>query len=242
MKPGVASMHSPDTSMAAAVEQAIEQRHSCRGFLPGPLPRTLIEHLVATAQRSASGWHSQAWQLHVTEGESTERFRRAMSKYAAEQMAGGNVPEISSDIRMPERYSGIYGERRKQCGLALYQSMGVAREDRAGSAQAMLRNFALFGAPHVMIVTTPRDLGTYGAVDCGCFIGTFLTLATAHGVATIAQGALAVYSEFVREYFKVPQDRLVLCGVSFGYEDPNDPGNGFRTERSGLADVVDWVI
>jgi nitroreductase len=227
--------------VAAAVERAIFLRHSCRGFLADPVPHALIESMITTAQRSASWCNSQAWQLHVTEGGGTERFRDALSKYASEQMGGGNVPKIASDIPMPERYVGTYRDRRKQCGLALYQRLGIGPEDRAGSARAMLRNFSLFGAPHVMIVTTPRDLGTYGAVDCGSFVSTFLTIAAAHGVATIAQGAIAVYSSFIREYFAIPEGRMILCGVSFGFEDMSDPANGFRTERALVNEVVDWV-
>ena len=227
--------------MAAAVAKAVTTRFSCRGFLAQPVPHDLIEHILGIAQRSASWCNSQAWQLHITEGEGTERFRRALSSHAAQAAADerGVVPQ--SDFPMPARYAGVYDQRRKACGLALYESMGVARGDRVASGRAMMRNFSFFGAPHVMIITSPKDLGTYGAVDCGSFLTTFLTVAHAHNVATIAQGAIAVYSDFVREYLSVPEDRLILCGVSFGYADPNDPANGFRTERAALDEVVNWV-
>lgn len=223
----------------AAVEEVVASRYSCRGFLSDPVPHEVIERIVSVSQRSASWCNSQAWQLHITEGQGTERFRRALSEHAA---TAANDPALPrSDFPMPAAYLGVYNERRKSCGLALYQSMGLEKGDRAASGRAMLRNFSFFGAPHLMLVTSPRALGTYGAVDCGSFVSTFLTIARAHNVATIAQGALAVHSDFVRDYFAIPEDRLILCGVSFGYEDPSDPANGFRTERAPISQVVDWI-
>jgi nitroreductase len=44
----------------------------------------------------------------------------------------------------------------------------------------------------------------------------------------------------VRGHFGVPEDRLVLCGISFGYEDRAHPATEFRTGRAPLAEVVDW--
>jgi hypothetical protein len=46
---------------------------------------------------------------------------------------------------------------------------------------------------------------------------------------------------FVREYFDIPADRLLLAGVSFGYPDRHDPINGYRTRRAEVVDVVQWV-
>ena len=73
---------------------------------------------------------------------------------------------------------------------------------------------------------------TLGAPDLSAAIG--------ERGACIAQAALASYSPFVRGHFGVPEDRLVLCGISFGYEDQAHPANEFRTGRARLAKVVDW--
>ncbi len=47
-----------------------------------------------------------------------------------------------------------------------------------------------------------------------------------------------MYSDGVRELLALPEDRLVVCAVSFGYADPDHPANAFRTERAGVDDVV----
>ena len=59
--------------------------------------------------------------------------------------------------------------------------MGVARGDREGYRRQELRNFQLFDAPHVAVISTDAALGEYGAIDCGGYVATFLLAAQANG-------------------------------------------------------------
>ena len=67
----------------------------------------------------------------------------------------------------------------------------------------------------------------------------FCLAAQALGVATIAQAAVANHAPVIREVLSVPQDRLILCAITFGYEDPDNPANNFRTERADVAEILD---
>jgi len=102
----------------------------------------------------------------------------------------------------------------------------------------MLENFRLFGAPHVMIITSDEDLGVYGAIDCGAYVANVMLAAQSLGIATIAQAALAGVSDFIRVHFDIPPERKIVCGISFGYADPDHPANSFRTTRAALDQVV----
>jgi nitroreductase len=93
----------------------------------------------------------------------------------------------------------------------------------------------------VAIVTTEEALGVYGAIDCGAFIAHFALAAHALGVASIAQASIAQHAPLVRSHFGLPASRLVVCGISFGYEDKTHPANGFRTDRAPLPSFVTWV-
>jgi nitroreductase len=75
-------------------------------------------------------------------------------------------------------------------------------------------------------------MGTYGALDLGGFLTNFLLAAETEGVSTIAQAALAAYGSAIRESLGIPDDRALLCGVSFGYADPNHSANRFRASRA----------
>ncbi|WP_224766361.1 nitroreductase [Nocardioides campestrisoli] len=216
----------PETEL----EQLLAARYSCRAFRPDPVPDQLVDRLFATAQRTPSWCNTQPWQVHLLGGEATARFAKELGEHvvAHEQVA---------DLGLPA-YEGIHADRRREAGYGLYSALGIAREDRAARSDQMARNFSFFGAPHCAVVTTGRDLGTYGAVDCGGYVNTLMLGAQALGLGVIAQGAVAMYSDFVRGWLDLPEDRLVVCAVSFGYADENDPVNAFRTTRADLGDVL----
>ncbi|WP_407492098.1 nitroreductase [Pseudooceanicola sp. MF1-13] len=207
-------------------------RHSCRGFLDKPVSDDMIARIVTAAGRAPSWCNAQPWQVIVTKGEQTEGLRSALMK------AAGVRPE-APDIPGPEGYSGAHKDRRRTCGWQLYEAVGVEKGDRQGSARQALQNFNLFGAPHTAILTSGRELGTYGALDSGGFLMAFCLAAQALGVATVPQAAVAFHSDVVREVLDIPEDRLILCAITFGYADPEHPANSFRTERADLSEIME---
>lgn len=225
-----------DVSYPAAdqIEHLASGRRSCRGFKPDEVPQHTIERILCIAQRTASWCNTQPWQVVIVRGEARERLGTALHDAAKADTA------INSDVPFPMRYVGEYLARRRESGFQLYEAVGVPRGDKAGYKAQTLQNFRFFGAPHVAIITSQRDLGSYGLIDCGAYVGLFLLAAHALGVATIAQAALASYSSVVRQQLDIPDDRVVVCGISFGYADESHPANGFRTSRAELEHVVDW--
>ncbi|MBN9460944.1 MAG: nitroreductase [Burkholderiales bacterium] len=225
----------PESPAAAdTLESLLAARYSCRAFRGEKVDRTIIERILQMAQRTASWCNAQPWQVIVTAGPATERFRQAYLAFAA-----SNAP--ATDLPFPREYRGVHLQRRRESGLQLYRSVGIERADLEGRRRQERENFRLFGAPHVAIVTTDEALGVYGAIDCGAWVSNFMLAAQSLGVASIAQGALAAHSGFVRRFFGLGEDRRVVCGVSFGYEDTAHPANGFRTSRAPLGEVVSWV-
>jgi len=224
---------------AETLARLVSTRHSCRGYLPDAVPHATIEAMLRIAQGTASWCNSQPWQAIVTEGEATERFRDALYAHATgNRWEDQKTRPEQPDFAFPARYVGIYKERQRETGWALYRSVGVAHGDREASGKQMLENFRLFGAPHVMIITTEEDLGVYGAIDCGAYVANIMLAAQSLGIATIAQAALAGVSDFIRAHFRIPPERKIVCGISFGYADPGHPANGFRTTRAELDQVV----
>jgi nitroreductase len=218
------------------VASALAGRYSCRGFRAEPIPRETLQRIISLAQLSGSWCNSQPWQTIVTEGAATERFRQALFAFAE-----ANEGASSSDFPLPAQYEGIYKTRRRETAWQLYEAVGVKFGDRVASRVQTFENYRLFGAPHVMIITTEADLGLYGAVDCGIYIGNLLTLAQAMGLATIAQAALARLAPFIRSFFGLPESRRVLCGISVGYANDCHPANSFRTTRAPLDEVARFV-
>lgn len=222
---------SADTDPAAVLERILDDRHSCRSFTSEPVPEETIDRILQMSQRTASWCNSQAWQLDLVTGDATAEFSKALMDHVV-------TNDMRSDLPTPERYDGVYGDRRRASGFGLYSALGIERSDHDARTRQMLENYRFFGAPHVAIITSDAGLGTYGAVDCGAYVSTFLAAAASLGVATCAQAALALYSDGVREHLGIPEDRLIVCGIAFGHADTEHPANAFRTERADLSDVV----
>jgi nitroreductase len=216
-------------------ERVVRERFSCRRYRREPVEKETISRILELAQQTPSWCNCQPWQVVLVSGEAIERFRAALHAHAAQ----GALPK--PDFPFPRRYEGIYRERRKVCGVPLYQTLGIGREDRAAAAQQSLENFRFFGAPHVALITTEEELGVYGAVDCGLYVLNFMLAAQNLGVASIAQAALASYPDFVRGHFGLAPSRKLVCGISFGYADPTHPINAYRTARATEEESVTWV-
>lgn len=217
-----------------ALQQILQDRYSCRAYRPDPLPREVITTILQTAQRTASWCNTQPWQVHIVSGEARNRLSEAL--YAAGELD----PIGAGDFPFPTQYVDQYRARRRTCGFQLYEAVGIERGDRQASLRQALENFRFFGAPHTALLFTPADIGTYGAVDVGAYVTNFMNAATALGVGTIAQASVSGYPQIVKEHLGVGADQLLVCGISFGWPDPDHPINGFRTERASLDEVVHW--
>lgn len=220
------------TNRSMTLQEALSGRFSCRAFRPEPIARRVVEEILDDARRTPSWCNSQPWHVIVTGGDETERLRARLLAEVADRP--GNY-----DLDPPSRYTGLFDERRRTSGLQLYASLGIAREDRQARLEQAWQNYRFFGAPHVAIVTTEADLGDYGHVDTGGFVSAFLLAAHVRGVATIAQAAVANYSDVVRDHFALPASRHVVCAISFGHADLDHPANAFRTDRAPQHEIAD---
>jgi nitroreductase len=191
--------------------------------------------VLAAAQRTASWCNSQPWQVVIASGAAKERFRKAI--YAE---ASSGAPQ-DGDFAFPREYLGVYLERRRESGFQLYNTLGIARGDKAAYARQALENYNLFGAPHVAIIHSTEALGVYGAIDCGAYVGNFLLAAQALGLGAIPQAALARHSGLIRRHFGLGDDRRVVCGISFGFPDRDHKINSYRTSRAAIGDAATFV-
>ena len=215
------------------LKRLLDTRYSCRSFLPKPVPQETIARILEIAARTASNNNAQPWQVIVTSGAGTEKFREAFHQAAQTEPWEPDYPTAA--------HFDIYKDRSRACGLALYKSVEIGREDKDKAREQLLRNFQLFGAPHAAIITSDIRQGPFGALDCGAYINTFVLAARSLGVDSIAQGAFAQQAKFLRRYFGLGDDRVIVNGISFGYEDKEHPVNGFRTGRAPIEEIVTFV-
>ncbi|CAN5440007.1 nitroreductase [soil metagenome] len=219
------------TDAADLLDELLIRRHSCRAFLPGEVPAETIERLFRAAGRTASWCNTQPWQLFLSGPAATAQLRGLLEDACS---SGSPAP----DLPFPAGYEGVHLARRRASGFQLYEAVGIKRGDREAADVQARRNFAMFDAPHVVIVTVPSSLVPYALVDCGGWVANFLLAAEAHGVSAIPQAALASYSDVLRAFLDIPDELLVVCGISFGWGDREHPVNGYRTARADIGETL----
>lgn len=228
-------MNAAQPQAGPSLHKLLEGRFSCRAYRPEAVPRALIEDALALAQRTPSWCNTQPWQVSVVSGAPLARLCAALTETARR-----NEPE-RPHFPFPEAYTGVYRQRRRDCGVQLYQAVGIGREDREAARAQALENFRVFGAPHAAFVTTPAELGVYGAVDCGLWLMAFLLALEALGVQSIAQAALASWPDVVDAHVGLGEGRRLVFGVAFGHGVASAPVNGYRTARAPLAEAVRFL-
>jgi nitroreductase len=208
----------------------VSRRRSTRDFKSDPVPRELIESVFGTAQRAPSNCNTQPWFVHVVTGETLEQLRQELpAKFAA--------GEIALDFPYDGQYDGVYKERQYASAAALYDSLGIARDQKAERNAWFMRNFSFFDAPAVAFFTLPTGFGLREACDLGMFAQTVMLGLTAHGLGSCPQTALAFLANVIRPALSMGDHEQLMFGMSFGY--PNDTAvNEVTTERASLADVV----
>ena len=219
----------PTESPSEIVSRLLHARYSVRGFLPEPLPDATLETLFAMAQRAPSWCNIQPWRLAMTSPPATGALSSALLERAKSQLP-------APDIEFPLVYPEPYQAHRRQCGGALYGAMDIPRDDKAGRYAAWLRNYELFDAPHLLVVSRDKRLGEYATLDVGVWLGIFLTAAESLDVQTCPMASVAAYPSVLREHLEIPDEEIILFGLALGKADPSVPANAARTTRQDVAD------
>lgn len=218
------------------VDEAIRSRKSVRRFLPEPVPAAVVRHILEVAGRAPSGNNVQPWRVYVLAGAARVRLCDHIVK-AAREDADRHQPEYAY---YPTSWFEPYMDRRRRCGLGLYATLGIAREDKLAREEQMLRNYTFFDAPVGLLVTLDRRLNTGSFMDVGMFIQSVMVAARAQGLHTCAQAAFAWFHTVARQHLPMGDNEMLLCGIALGHEDPQAPENGFITERAALDEFVSF--
>jgi len=213
------------------LDQTIRERRSVRGFLPSPVPREVLEEVLGLAQQAPSNCNVQPWRVYIASGDSLEKLRTAL----VEAVTTSASPVMVTPV---DEFLGGYRDKQVACAVELYSKMGIARDDRVGRLNAALRNFQFFDAPHVGYICMAKSFGIGVALDVGMYVQTLMLAMQSRGIGSCAQAALRAFPEVAAQHLGIPDDEQILCGLSFGYEDPAVPANETRQPRDPLTSNV----
>lgn len=218
-------------------DEVVTGRRSIRGYLDKPVPRDLIEEVLALAMRTPSSMNTQPWHFHVITGEPLARIRKGNTDNI---LAG--VPD-SREFRRGSAFGGVHRDRQVEVAKQLFGAMGIEREDKDARQDWVLRGFRQFDAPVCVIIAYDRvlDDGDDSKFDCGAVTTALVNAAWSRGLGCVINSQGIMQSPVVREHAGIPEDQVIMKAVAMGWPDDSFPANAVVSNRRSVDDAARFV-
>jgi nitroreductase len=217
----------------AAVDAAILSRRSIRAFLPTPVPRSVVEDILAVAARAPSGTNTQPWRVHVLTGAAKDALSREIG--AAYDNPAERATHSEQYAYYPTEWKSPYIDRRRKVGWDLYSLLDIAKTDKQRMHAQHRRNYEFFGAPVGLMFTVERVMQQGSWLDYGMFLQNIMVAARARGLDTCPQAAFTQFHRIIDRHLALGDEEMLVCGMSLGYADPGAIENTLITEREPVA-------
>lgn len=211
------------------VLEALSARKSTRAFLDKPVAQETITKILDAARHAPSGVNTQPWNVAVLNREKKLELQDKM-----EQAFRSGKKGAMDYHYYPSEWKEPFKGRRKACGLQLYQTLEISRQDRQRQIDQWAANYRAFDAPVMLLFFMPAGLDQGSFLDYGMFLQSVMLAAVDLGLATCPQASLAEYPEIVKQTLDYPEDSILICGMALGYEDSSAAVNTYRTPRESV--------
>ncbi|MCO5794725.1 MULTISPECIES: nitroreductase [Blastomonas] len=223
--------------IAQAYQSVVMGRRSIRGYLPKPVPKALVEEVIAMAMRAPSSLNTQPWNFTVVSGAALDAIRKGNTE---RNLAG--VPS-SREFKASESYEGAHRERQIGVAKQLFAAMDIPREDKAKRLDWVLRGFRQFDAPVSIIITYDKVLkgNDIAPFDCGAVVNALVNAAWSRGLGCVINSQGIMQSPVVREHARIPDDQLIMMCVAMGWPDESFPANAVVSHRKSVEEAVTFI-
>jgi nitroreductase len=217
------------------VYRAVRTRQSIRGFSDEPVPRQVLDRVLAAAADAPSGSNLQPWHVYVLSGNPLAELKKAV----AERVAAGDSGDDREFAIYPPVLRSPYRERLEVLGEARYGALGITRGDARARARARAENWNCFGAGTALFCYLDRDMPVPRWADVGIYLQTVMLLLRAEGLHSCTQEAWAEYHRSVAEVICPPSERMLFCGMSIGFAEAAIAHP--RIRRAPLSETVTFL-
>ena len=225
--------------LKSAVDWAIVSRRSVRAFLPTPVAREEIEAIFDVARHCASGVNTQPWHMQVLVGAARERVSAAVLRAYDDPRVRESLDEPYDYY--PREWIPPYVDRRRKVGWDLYGLLGIEKGDKPRMHAQHGRNYRFFDAPVGLIFTIDKVMRQGSFMDYGMFLQSVMIAARARGLDTCPQAAFTPFHRVITRELGIPDEQLLVCGMSLGYADPSRVENSLVTEREPVDRFTRFV-
>ena len=225
-----------------AVDEAITSRMSMRAFTDQAVPRATIEAILQVASRAPSGTNTQPWKVYVLQGANRDSL---VQKVCAAHDDLRDHPEKAADYQeaydyYPEKWVSPYIDRRRENGWGLYGLLGIVKGEKDKMHAQHQRNFCFFDAPVGLMFTIDKVMGRGSLLDYGMFLQNIMVAARGRGLHTCPQAAWNNFAHIILPHIGAPDSEMLVCGMSLGWIQANEPVNTFFTPREDVANFTHW--
>ena len=218
------------------VTEAVATRRSIRQFTDQPVDQTTLQRVLTKAQASPSGGNTQPWNAIVLTGQPlADLTAKIKAKAATAPMGEGYEYDI-----YPKGLEGRYEDQRRGVGKAMFDALGLAREDGAGRVAQMGKNWDSFDAPVQLFTYTRKYMGPPQWSDMGMWLQTVMLLLREEELDSCAQEIWAMYGTYMRELLNIDDEHIFFCGMAIGYRNAEAPVNNFTVPRVDIGQAIRW--
>ncbi len=219
------------------VIEAVKTRISTRAFLKKPVSEDEVREILEIARWAPSGGNLQPWRVHVVMGAGRDRLIETVRNSIAENPLA-NESELAI---YPPKLGEPWRARRFEVGEAMYELLGIPREDKPARIQHLMRNYEFFGAPAGLFFSLDRQFDKGQWAHLGMFMQTLALAAEEKGLATCMQEAWAARAKTVSEFLGLADNEQLYCGMALGYADPDAKVNALRSARTEIDEFTTFV-
>lgn len=219
------------------IDDVIRGRKAKRGFLDQAVPLATVREILSVAASAPSSSNSQPWRCYVLTGEAR---RRVTAAAVAAYRAGPETlqPEYPFFPQpLPDPYLTRFNTFRSQLGDA----QGVCRSNKEGRRRDVERQFQFFDAPVGFIFTMDRRLEWASFLCYGCFLQNLMLAAKGRGLDTCPQQIWSLQHAVLRAELGIPEDQMVIAGMSLGWADNSMPENQLALQKLQIDDFASFI-
>lgn len=219
------------------IDELIRERRAKRGYLDRLVPMEMVKDILSVAKYAASSSNSQPWRCYVVTDKARDRVTEAAVKAfrANPEKLTPEYPFFPQPL--PDPYLTRFNTFRDQLGDA----QGVHRNDKVGRLREIERQFLFFGAPVGIIFTMDRRLEWASFICYGCFLQNIMLAAKGRGLDTCPQQVWSLQYLVLRAELGIPEDEMVVAGMSLGWADNSTAENQMALHKLQLDEFATFI-
>lgn len=218
------------------VADALRARISTRAFLPKAVPKETLREILDAARWAPSGGNVQPWRLIALAGTA----RDSVCALAKQRLQEDSTSQEGDRPIYPETLWEPHRSRRFAVGEAMYEKLGIGRDEKFARLAWLAKNYEFFGAPCALFAIIDKRMGHGQWAHLGMFLQSIALAAHELGLATCMQESWARLRISLARHFTLGETEMVYCAMAIGFADPAAPVNSLRSSRAGLEEIVEF--